>query len=92
MLAKLLLFFDVCKCFGKIRSAKCYFRGFLGLIIAGRGCCELQMDAYVRKLFQGIKINQFVDDGVDGQTRGRMDIQLAGDMLAVGYNRVHGDT
>ena len=28
LLAKLLLFFDICKCSGKIRSTKCYFRGF----------------------------------------------------------------
>ena len=43
-------------------------------------------------LLQGIKVDQFVDDGIDSESGGGVDIQFAGDMLAVGNNGVHGDT
>ena len=35
------------------------------------------------ELFQTVEINKPVDDGVDGETCCRMNIQLAGDMFAV---------
>lgn len=44
-----------------------------------------------RFLFQVVEINELIDDSIDRQTGGGMDIELGGDMLAVGDNGVHGD-
>ena len=58
-----------------------------------RGMEEGQKEAGDREwLFQGIDIYQTVHDGVDSQTRRRMDIQFRGDMFAVRDDGVHGDT
>ena len=37
-------------------------------------------------------INQAVDDGIDGQASGGMDLELAGDVAAMGDDGVNGDT
>ena len=43
-------------------------------------------------LFQGVEVNEFVDYRVDGQSGGGMDVELAGDILAVRNDGVGGDT
>ena len=42
-------------------------------------------------LFERIDIHQFVDDRVDSQTGRRVDIEFAGDVLAMGDNGVSRD-
>ena len=44
----------------------------------------MEYASFSAKLFQRIEIYEFVDDGVDGETGGGVDVEFAGDMLAVG--------
>ena len=42
-------------------------------------------------LFEGVDVDELVDDGVDGESGGGVDIEFAGDVLPVRDDGVHGD-
>jgi hypothetical protein len=43
------------------------------------------------QLFYVVYVNEFVHNGINSQTRGGVDIEFAGDILAVGHDGMNGD-
>ena len=48
------------------------------------------MNRKQKESVQAVEADQVVDDGVDGQAGGGVDVQFAGYVLAVGDDGVHG--